>query len=158
MMPATVLDAAKAKGVNLNLTINDKDYPISAANMKVNAAAVYYNADELIAMAGAEAAPAPAPVAPAAPAEEAANVNPETGGEIAMAPEAVVPATPVEPKAPVTVEPIVPIVPEESVQETAPVAETVNDTSVWVILAVVVAMIAAAGVACVVVIRKKREN
>ncbi len=158
MMPATVLDAAKAKGVNLNLTINDKDYPISAANMKVNAAAVYYNADELIAMAGAEAAPAPAPVAPAAPAEEAANANPETGGEIAMAPEAVVPAAPVEPKAPVTVEPIVPIVPEESIQETAPVAETANDTSVWVILAVVVAMIAAAGVACVVVIRKKREN
>jgi len=92
MMLAKVLDTAKAKGVNLNIEINGKDYLILMTNIKLDEAAIYYTAEELIAMASTPT-----------------SSNPETGGEVPetapAVPAAVIPATPVVPEVP---EPVAP--------------------------------------------------
>ncbi|WP_343277382.1 hypothetical protein [Ligaoa zhengdingensis] len=84
MTPATVIDAAAAKGVALNIEIDGKAYLLN--NYAVDASAVYYSAAELIAMADGKA---PA----AGDAAGSGNANPETGGEVAATvPNAAAPA------------------------------------------------------------------
>ncbi|MBC8545951.1 hypothetical protein H8711_03220, partial [Clostridiaceae bacterium NSJ-31] len=84
MTPATVIDAAAAKGVALNIEIGGKAYLLS--NYAIDASAVYYSAAELIAMADGET---PA----AGDAAGSGNANPETGGEVAATvPNAAAPA------------------------------------------------------------------
>ncbi|WP_343277355.1 discoidin domain-containing protein [Ligaoa zhengdingensis] len=84
MTPATVIDAAAAKGVKLNVEIGGKAYLLS--NYAIDASAVYYSAAELIAMADGKA---PA----AGDAAGSGNANPETGGEVAATvPNAAAPA------------------------------------------------------------------
>ncbi|MBC8545661.1 glycoside hydrolase family 97 catalytic domain-containing protein [Clostridiaceae bacterium NSJ-31] len=73
MTPATVIDAAAAKGVKLNIEIGGKAYLLS--NYAIDASAVHYSAAELIAMADGEQAAQ----------SGAINLNPETGGEVGAA-------------------------------------------------------------------------
>ncbi|WP_343256374.1 LamG-like jellyroll fold domain-containing protein [Ligaoa zhengdingensis] len=81
MTPATVIDAAAAKGVALNIEIGGKAYLLS--NYAIDASAVYYSAAELIAMADGETAAQ----------SGAISLNPETGGEVAATvPNAAAPA------------------------------------------------------------------
>ena len=162
MVPAIVIDALKGKNVNLVITVKDKEVVLNGTNLKgYNAAAVYYTADEIIAMA------APALDIPVDGESGTANANPETGGEVPTAtpaaPEAVVPAEPAVPEAPAVIEPeahvtpAVPVAPDTPVISATPEAPTEQvepepaDRSgmlVWLIAAIGVAV--AGGAACVV--------
>ena len=157
MVPATVIDALKNKGVTGIFEIGGKDYAVNGAGelKGYNAAAVYYTSDEIKAMAGT--APAASGNAPAA------NSNPETGGEVAAAepaaPEAVVPAAPVAPEVPAVIEPVVPAAPEApAAQAEAPVETAEAGMPVWAIVAIVIAAAAVIGGAALIVVRRKHEN
>ncbi|WP_343252459.1 hypothetical protein, partial [Ligaoa zhengdingensis] len=53
MIPATVIDALKGKDINLVVTCQGHDYRLNGSSLPgYNAAAVYYTASEMIAMAG----------------------------------------------------------------------------------------------------------
>ncbi|WP_343253364.1 glycoside hydrolase family 2 TIM barrel-domain containing protein [Ligaoa zhengdingensis] len=141
MTLAAVIDAAAAKGVKLNIEIGGKAYLLS--NYAIDASAVYYSAAELIAMADGKA---PA----AGDAAGSGNANPETGGEAGttVAPtigSAAVPA----PEAPAVIAPEAP----------AEAAETeMNSVSLWVIVAVAIAAVAAIGGAIYCSHRKRRNS
>ncbi|WP_343274458.1 hypothetical protein, partial [Ligaoa zhengdingensis] len=141
MTLAAVIDAAAAKGVALNIEIGGKAYLLS--NYAIDASAVYYSAAELIAMADGKA---PA----AGDAAGSGNANPETGGEAGttVAPtigSAAVPA----PEAPAVIAPEAP----------AEAAETeMNSVSLWVIVAVAIAAVAAIGGAIYCSHRKRRNS
>ncbi|WP_343252989.1 beta-L-arabinofuranosidase domain-containing protein [Ligaoa zhengdingensis] len=153
MMPATVLDQAKAKGVKLNVEIAGKEHLI--VNIATDAAAVYYSGAELIAMAGNEEK-APAVNAPAA------NSNPETGGEVAAtipnaAPEATVPVEPAAPEAPAVIEPAAPAEAEAPAAQIAPEA-TESGVPAWAIAVMAIAAIAAVGTGALVIHRRHSGN
>ncbi|WP_343274209.1 glycoside hydrolase family 97 catalytic domain-containing protein [Ligaoa zhengdingensis] len=75
MMPAAGIDLLNDRNINLKLEIGGKDYILSGTALKgYDAAAVYYTAQQLIAMAGEKRAPD----------TEAVSGNPETGGEAAL--------------------------------------------------------------------------
>ena len=128
MTPATVIDAAAAKGVTLNIEIGGKAYLLS--NYAIDASAVYYSAAELIAMADGKA--------PAA-GDAAGNANPETGGEAGAAVSSIGGAAAPASEAPAVIAPEAP----------AEAAETgTNSDSLWVIAAVLAAvLVSGAGVA-----------
>ncbi len=163
MVPATVIDELKGKNVNLVITVKDKELILNGTNLKgYNAAAVYYTADEIIAMA------APASELPVEGETGTTNANPETGGEVPTAapaaPEAVIPAETAVPEAPVVIEPeahVTPVVPaapdapvisatppEVPTEQAEPEPANRNGMLVWLIAAIGVAV--AGGAACVV--------
>ncbi|MBC8546546.1 DUF1080 domain-containing protein [Clostridiaceae bacterium NSJ-31] len=159
MVPATVIDALKNKGVTVVFEIDGKDYAVNGAGelKGYSAAAVYYTSDEIKAMAGG----APAAVAPTTPA---ANSNPETGGEVPaavapVAPEATIPVEPVVPEAPAVIEPVLPAAPEApAAQAEAPVETAEAGMPAWAIVAIVIAAAAVIGGAALIVVRRKHEN
>ncbi|MBC8547832.1 hypothetical protein H8711_13010, partial [Clostridiaceae bacterium NSJ-31] len=143
MVPATVIDALKNKGVTVVFEIGGKDYAVNGAGelKGYNAAAVYYTSEEIKAIASG----APAAVAPTTPA---ANSNPETGGEVPAAvapaaPEATVPVEPVVPEAPAVIEPVAPAEAEAPVAQVDPEAESILPA--WAIVAIVIAAAAVGG-------------
>ncbi|MBC8547347.1 hypothetical protein H8711_10465, partial [Clostridiaceae bacterium NSJ-31] len=157
MVPATVIDALKDRGVTGIFGIGGVDHAVNGAGelKGYNAAAVYYTSDEIKAMAGG----APAVVAPTTPA---ANSNPETGGEVPAAvapaaPEATVPVEPVVPEAPAVIEPVVPAAPEApAAQAEAPVETAEAGMPAWAIVAIVIAAATVIGGA-VLLVRKQRR-
>ena len=148
MMPATVIDALKGKDATLVVTVGGKDYAINGAGKLTGytASAVYYTSDEIIAMANSKAT---------APTAGDQTGNPETGGEIeigeagaAVAPtidSAAVPA----PEAPAVIAP----------EAAAQAAETeTNSGSLWVIAAVLAAVLVGGAAVTVIALRKRSEN
>ncbi|MBC8547649.1 hypothetical protein H8711_12030, partial [Clostridiaceae bacterium NSJ-31] len=157
MVPATVIDALKNKGVTVIFEIGDKDYAVNGAGelKGYSAAAVYYTSDEIKAMAGG------APAASGTVNAPAANSNPETGGEVPTAvapaaPEATVPVEPVVPEAPAVIEPVVPAVPEAPAAQAEAAVEENNNSFVIGAL-IVLALLAAAAVTVVVIRRRQHE-
>ncbi|WP_343252707.1 glycoside hydrolase family 9 protein [Ligaoa zhengdingensis] len=179
MVSAVVIDVLKGKNVNLVITVKDKEVVLNGTNLKgYNAAAVYYTADEIIAMA------APAVELPADNGKGNESVNPETGGEVApvgqevltatipvestvpeapkaavpVAPEATIPMEPVVPEAPAVIEPTVPAEPETPAAQVAPAVGTETGMPIWAIVVIVLAAAAAIGGVSLIVIRKKHNN
>ncbi|WP_343256416.1 GLUG motif-containing protein [Ligaoa zhengdingensis] len=157
MLPANVIDALKGKNINLVIAVKGKDVTLNGTGLQgYSAAAVYYTADEIIAMA------ASAQTEPTTGGKISAAVNPETGGEAPaeaapVAPEAAVPAEPVLPEAPAVIEPVVPAAPEApSAQvEPEPVAQS-NMLFVWIVAAIGVAAIT--GAVSLAIIKKKQDS
>ena len=157
MVPATVIDALKNKGVTVVFEIGGKDYAVNGAGelKGYSAAAVYYTSDEIKAMAGG------APVASGMVNAPAANSNPETGGEVAAtmpnaAPEATVPVEPVAPEAPAVIEPAAPAEAEAPAAQVE-VAVEENNNSFVIGALIVLALLAAAAVTVVVIRRRQHE-
>ncbi|MBC8546731.1 glycoside hydrolase family 97 N-terminal domain-containing protein [Clostridiaceae bacterium NSJ-31] len=140
MMPATVIDTLKGRDVTLVVTISDKNYELNGlSELKgYSASAVYYTAEEIMAMAGGEAK--------TAAAEIPVNSNPETGGGIAMAvaPEAVAPAEAASAN--------------ETIGGAQAAAETAVDLSAWEIVAMAVAAAAVLVGTALVLLRKRNRD
>ena len=148
MVPATVIDAAKDKGVIVVFEIGGVDYAVNGAGelKGYSAAAVYYTSDEIKAMAGT------VPAASGTTSAPAASSNPETGGEVPAAvapaaPEATIPMEPVVPEAPAVIEPVVPAGPEAPAAQ-AEVAEVMEEDNNGLMtgIAITVVLLAAAAV------------
>ena len=137
MMPATVIDAAAAKGVKLKIEIGGKEYLVS--NYKIDAFAVYYSAAELIAMADGEAQ---APVA-----SGTANSNPETGGSVELTAAPAVPAA------------SIPAAQEEAgVIEPAKEAARKGGIPLWMIAAIAALAVASIGVGALIAERRTAKQ
>ncbi|MBC8546959.1 hypothetical protein H8711_08430, partial [Clostridiaceae bacterium NSJ-31] len=160
MVPATVIDALKDRGVTGIFGIGGVDHAVNGAGelKGYSAAAVYYTSDEIKAMAGTVPAASGTVNAPAA------NSNPETGGEVPAAvapaaPEATIPVEPVVPEVPAVIEPVVPAAPEAPAAQ-AEAAETAEESNNGLMTGIVitVVLLAAAAVAVVLFRRKQMEK